>query len=217
MKTITTLIVAATVFNFTFAQTTPAKKSTLSPKAAPAKTAAAKPMTKEEMDAKQEKNMKAWMEYMTPGKMHKMIAESNGEWKEEITLWMTPGAPPTTTSGSCENKMIMGDRYQESTHKSEMNGMPFEGTGILGYDNAKKVFVSSWIDNMGTGIMHMEGKWDEKTNTVHFTGKTVDPMSGKDLAVREEFKMISNNSQTMEMYMTENGKEFKTMEIKFTR
>lgn len=38
--------------------------------------------------------MKAWMTYMTPGDMHKMLAESEGEWNEDITMWMAPGAPP---------------------------------------------------------------------------------------------------------------------------
>lgn len=27
--------------------------------------------------------------------------------------------------------------------------MPFEGISTLGYDNAKKTFFSTWIDNMG--------------------------------------------------------------------
>jgi hypothetical protein len=35
--------------------------------------------------------------------------------------------------------------------------MPFEGISTLGYDNAKKTFFSTWIDNMGTGMMVMEG------------------------------------------------------------
>lgn len=96
-------------------------------------------------------------------------------------------------------------------------GMPFEGYSITGYDNAKKVFVSSWIDNMGTGIMFMEGKWDEKTKTVHFTGKTTDPSTGKDTQVRQVFTWLDNNRQKMEMFMTQGGKEYKSMEISLTR
>jgi len=38
-------------------------------------------------------------------------------------------------------------------------GMPFEGMGLDGYDNASKEYISIWIDNMGTGIMYMKGKW----------------------------------------------------------
>lgn len=32
--------------------------------------------------------------------------------------------------------------------------------GIMGYDNAKKKFVSTWIDNLGTGIINMPGEWN---------------------------------------------------------
>jgi hypothetical protein len=164
-----------------------------------------------------DESMKAWMNYMTPGEVHKMLAADDGEWNAEITMWMAPGAPPTKSTATAVNKMIMGGRYQQSMHTGNFNGMPFEGMSLVGYDNAKKVFMSSWIDNMGTGIMHMEGTWDEKTKTINFTGNTVDPMTGKDMKVREVFKMVDKNTQVMEMFMTQNGKESKSMEIKFTR
>jgi hypothetical protein len=165
----------------------------------------------------QDSVMKLWMNYMTPSDVHKMLAKDDGQWNEEITLWTTPGAPPTKSTATLINKMILGGRYQESKHTGNVMGMPFEGYGLVGYDNAKKVFVSSWIDNMGTGIMVLEGKWDDKTKTIHFTGKSTDPMTGKDVPVREVFTWIDNNTQKMEMFMTQDSKEFKSMEIKLTR
>jgi hypothetical protein len=154
---------------------------------------------------------------MTPGTFHQMIAKDDGEWTEEITMWMAPGAPPTTSTATAENKMIMGGRYQQSIHKGNFEGMPFEGMSILGYDNLKKVFVNSWIDNMGTGIMFMEGKWDPATRSINFKGKISDPISGKEQPVREVFKIIDDNNQLMTMYNTMNGKEYKSLEIKFKR
>ena len=53
--------------------------------------------------------------------------------------------------------------------------------------------------------------------TITFTGKTVDPVSGKEMNVRETYKIIDDNNHVMEMYMTNEGKELKTMEIKFKR
>jgi hypothetical protein len=86
-----------------------------------------------------------------------------------------------------------------------------------GYDNAKKVFMSSWIDNRGTGIMNLEGNWDSVTNTLVLRGNTTDPLTGKDIPIREVLKFNDDNHQQLEMYFTENGKEFKGMEIKSTR
>jgi len=168
--------------------------------------------------AQSEAEMKAWMEYMTPGDFHKEMAKWDGEWNEDITMWMAPGTPAQKNTASCVNKMILGGRYQSSTHSGSFNGMPFEGISTTGYDNAKKVFVSTWVDNMGTGIMVMEGAWDDKTKTLNLKGKQTDPATGKEMGVRETFKIIDDNTQKMEMYMTPaGGKEYKSMEIVFTR
>jgi Protein of unknown function (DUF1579) len=161
--------------------------------------------------------MKAWQNYMTPGEVHKMLAASNGTWAEDITMWMAPGAPPTKSVASAENTMILGGRYQQSVSKGNFNGMDFEGIGILGYDNAKKIFMNSWVDNMGTGITQMQGPWDPATKTVTLTGTSVDPTTGRDVKVKETFAMIDNNTQVMTMYTNQDGKEYKSMEIKFTR
>ncbi len=163
------------------------------------------------------KEEKAWMEYMSPGPMHQMLIKSNGDWNQEITFWMAPGAPETKTVAKCFNSMILGDRYQVSTSTGEMMGMPFEGKSTVGYDNSKKVFQSTWIDNMGTGIMYMEGPYDAATKTVSMKGEMVDPMSGKMERARQTMKFIDDNNQLMEMYVTKDGKEFKNMVIKFTR
>src|SRR5664279_382053 len=134
--------------------------------------------------------MKAWQNYMTPGDIHKMLAASDGTWNEDITMWMAPGAPPAKSVATAENKMILGGRYQQSTTKGTFNGMPFEGISTLGYDNAKKIFVNSWVDNMGTGIMQLQGPWDPATKTVNLKGTSVDPTTGKDMNVRETITLV---------------------------
>jgi len=164
-----------------------------------------------------EAEQKAWMAYMTPGTVHQMVAKSDGDWNADVTMWMSPGAAPTKSTAACTNKMILGGRYQETKYTGTMMGMPFEGMGLLAYDNAKKVFITTWIDNMGTGLMHLEGPWDESTRSINFTGKSVDPTTGKDMDVRQVFKWIDDNNQQLEMYMQMNGQEVKTMEIKLTR
>jgi hypothetical protein len=65
--------------------------------------------------------------------------------------------------------------------------------------------------------MTLEGKWDNNTKSIEFKGKTVDPLSGKDMDVREVFKIIDDNNQLLQMYGNQGGKEYKSMEIKLTR
>ncbi|MNR65686.1 hypothetical protein D3C85_1888390 [compost metagenome] len=65
--------------------------------------------------------------------------------------------------------------------------------------------------------MTMEGTWDEATKTTNYKGKGVDPMTGKDMDMREVYRIVDDKTHIMEMYCTTEGKEMKTMEIKFTR
>ncbi|MES2374007.1 MAG: DUF1579 domain-containing protein [Bacteroidota bacterium] len=163
--------------------------------------------------------MKSMMEYGTPGKEQAMLAKSAGNWKAETTMWMAPDSPPMVSNGTASTKMIMGGRYQQMVFKGDMMGQPFEGIGTTAYDNARKVWTSSWIDNMSTGIMNMEGTWDEATKTMTTTGKMLCPANGKWCEMKEMFKIVDDNTQVMEMYGPDmkTGKSYKNMEIKLTR
>jgi hypothetical protein len=162
--------------------------------------------------------MKNWQSFMTPGAMHKKMAKWDGKWDSDITLWMAPGAPPQKTKSTAVNKMVMNGLYQESTHSGNMMGMPFNGKGTLGYDNLRNVFVSTWIDNMGSGIMYLEGPMDETGKIIMLKGKMTDPGTGYMTDVRETMTLKDDNTQVMEMFVAmPDGKEMKTMEIKFTR
>lgn len=161
--------------------------------------------------------MKNRQSYMTPGDIHKMMASWDGNWDGEVTMW-SPGQPEQKSTSKAINKMVMGGRYQVSDHKGNMMGMPFEGMSTLAYDNAKKVFISTWIDNMGSGMMVMQGPWDAATKTISLTGKSVDPATLTERDYRETFAIIDDNTQLLTMYGPGmDGKEMKMMEIKFTR
>ncbi|CAA7196496.1 DUF1579 domain-containing protein [Chryseobacterium potabilaquae] len=163
---------------------------------------------------------KAWMDYAAPGEVHKMLAKSDGTWTGETTMWMEEGGKPIVSASECTNKMIFDGRYQVTNHKGNFMGMSFEGMGITGYDNSKKKFVSNWIDNMGTGIMYMEGDWNPSKKSIEFKGKMTDPTRpGKDCEMREVYTFVDDNNQILEMYGPDSktGKEYKTMEIKFMR
>jgi Protein of unknown function (DUF1579) len=169
------------------------------------------------LSAQSQEDMKAFMNYMTPGPIQQMMAKSVGAWSGAVTMWMQPGAPPTTSTLETNNEMILGGRYLQGLHKGSMMGMPFEGIGTTGYDNAKKIFVSSWVDNMGTGIVYMEGNWDENAKAINLSGKSTDPLTGKDIPTREVWKFVDDTHQVLEMYFTEKGQEFKGMEIAYTK
>ncbi|RZK64939.1 MAG: DUF1579 domain-containing protein [Pedobacter sp.] len=162
--------------------------------------------------------MKAWEAYMKPGNEHQMLSKSVGNWEAEISFYAPDGSLMSTSPGiKAETKMILGGRYQHSTYKGNMDGMPFEGMNTMAYDNSRKVYISTWIDNMGTGLMYAEGNFVESRKQMTFKGTATDAASGKQIPFREVFTIIDDNNQLMEMYDTKDGKESKTMSIKLVR
>lgn len=160
---------------------------------------------------------KAWAAYMTPGSPHEMLAKADGRWEAEMSFYFEPGQPPSIHHAVAETEMILGGRYQKSVYKGEMDGMPFEGVSTVAYDNSRKVYIGTWIDNMGTGVMYLEGTYDETTKTITMKGKGVDVTTGKDIQTRETWKFVDDKTQLMEMFDTKDGKENKSMSIKLTK
>lgn len=161
--------------------------------------------------------MKAWEENMTPGENHAWLAKMNGEWDATVTMWMDPSQPPNVTQATTTNEMLYGGLYQRSQHTGNMMGMPFKGEAITAYDNAKKEFLATWIDNFGSSIMMMKGNLNDKGNTLALEGKMMDPASGMDMHVKQVTELTSEDSYKFTMYMVVDGKDIKNMEIKYTR
>jgi Protein of unknown function (DUF1579) len=160
------------------------------------------------------KNM---MEYGTPTDVHKMMAKWDGNWDGEVKFWMDPAAPPSVMNVKTVNKMVMNGLYQQATSTGSFSGMPFNGVSMLGYDNHRKVFTTTWVDNMSSGMMILEGTWDDATKSINLKGKMTDPMTRQQMDIREVMKIVDDNTQVMEQYLTHDGKESKSMEINFKR
>ena len=111
--------------------------------------------------------MKQMMELAKLNENHKLLADLAGSWSTSVKM-MEPGKEPTVSKGSVTYKSIMNGRYFVGDHTGSMK-MPgadgkmkdftFKGMSTDGYDNVKQKFVSSWVDNMGTGILTFEGTY----------------------------------------------------------
>lgn len=164
-----------------------------------------------------DEQMKIWMDYMTPGSMHEMMAKHVGEWKMVSKMWMEPNSEPVVSEGTVNAEMILGGRYLKMVAKFPMMGMQTEGLSLEAYDNGKKEFINIWIDNMGTGVAISTGKFDDATKSIIYNGKMYDPLAGKDVEFKSVSKMVSDNEMVFEMFGNFDGKEVKMMEINYTR
>ncbi|PYL97331.1 MAG: hypothetical protein DMF18_02935 [Verrucomicrobia bacterium] len=171
--------------------------------------------------------MKQMMELSKIGENHKLLSSLDGNWDYTIKFWMNPdpSAKPQESKGTATRKSVMGGRYvmMDVSGKMQMPGedgkmktMQFKGMGMEGYDNVKKKFVASWIDNMGTGIEFSEGTYDPATKSFTYTSE-MEPVPGMKTQVREVIKVADNNHMSLEWYENQGGQEKKTMEINYTK
>jgi len=171
--------------------------------------------------------MAAMMELAKPGENHKLLEATVGQWTYKVKYWVSPDTnmPPLESSGTTVTKSTMGGRYfiSEHTGKMQMPGpdgamtdMAFNGMALEGYDNGKKKYVSSWIDNMGTGIVQSEGTYDAAAKKLTYEGE-YEPMPGMKTTMRQTITYADDNHHTMEYFEKRGGSFVKVMEINYTR
>ncbi len=177
-----------------------------------------RPQGGKEMSAEEKAMMEAWAKAATPGKQHQWLASKAGSWEFTGSFWMAPEAPPTETRGTVERTMMLGGRVlSEKVASPGFLGQPFEGFGLMGYDNGAKEFWGTWNDNMGMGVMTSKGQCDEK-GACTFTAETFDVMTGKVKKSRLMSRDEGPDKEVHQFFETgRDGKEYKGGELVYTR
>jgi len=177
-----------------------------------------KTQTTKAPSAEEQAMMEAWMKAATPNDAHKKLEPFIGTWDTKVTMWMQPGAPPDVTTGVSINTWALGGRYVEQRYTGTFMGQPFHGIGYTGYDNTKKAYVGTWMDNASTSVTVSTGKLDPSGKLMTFTGTMDDPMSGKETSFEEKVNILDNDHHTFEMWGPgPDGKMYKNMEIAYKR
>lgn len=174
------------------------------------------PATGPAMDPAMMEKMKA---FSSPTDAHKVLDAFVGDWTYSGKFWMTPDAQPQDMTGTAEHTMIFGGRFLQQRFEGPWMGEMFQGLGYTGYDNIKQEYNTIWLDSVSTGLMIASGQYDAVTKTLSQAGTMSCPMTGeKDRQSRSEWKAVDSDHNTYTSYMNdENGKEFKSMEITYSR
>lgn len=152
----------------------------------------------------------------TPGAAHRKLDPLAGKFTVKSKMWMDPSKPPQESSGTAERTWLMGKRYLEERFQGEYGGQPFTGVGLFGYDNVTRKYFGSWYDSMSTAMTTTKGTMTG--NTIKYKGMMSDPMAGKEVPYSMTYKIVDNNTQTVEMWGAgPDGKQMKWMEMTYTR
>lgn len=158
-----------------------------------------------------------WMKYAAPSDNHKRLEKFVGTWDQSVKWWMYPDAEPTTSKGNATYKWTMDKRYVQGDYTGTMDGQPFKGLKILGYDNFRSEYTSYWIDNMSTSPMIATGSLSDKE--LKLSGTHDCTMTGtKDQAFKTTTRFKDANTMVYEMWAPgPDGNMFKTLEVTSTR
>jgi hypothetical protein len=172
-----------------------------------------------EMSMNPEDMMLAMQKASTPGEKHTHLNPLVGTWKTTTKWWSHPGVTPEVTKGTSKSYWILGNRFVAQDFKGLAFGKPFEGHGMIGYDNSKEEYVSVWLDTMGTGMMlEKNGSYDSKTSELTLNGTFDCPYYKTTQKTKSVTKFISPNVHTFSMYVPDkSGKMFKNLEITYLK
>jgi hypothetical protein len=165
-------------------------------------------------------DMQAMMEIYkkvgTPGEPHKLLAKLEGSWTTRTRGYME-GKPAMESTGTCEQKLVLGGHYLQQFYTGDMMGMPFSGINLLGYNNHTKQYESIWIDSMSTAMYFFVGKGIADGRTISQECSYDDPARGP-AVWRSVTRIKDDNTLEFEMFIIpKGGKEEKMMEMTVSR
>lgn len=179
------------------------------------------PKAKPAMTPEQQAAMEKMQKLGSPSEGHKALEPFAGNWTYTLKWWMQPDAPAESMSGNTKNSLVLGGRFlkQEISGEASEAHPAFEGLGYTGYDNLRKEYQTVWLDNMNTSMMRGAGQYDAATKTLTQQGDFSCPMTGEThRQFRDAWTIVDANHATYESYSkTPDGREFKSMEIQYTR
>jgi len=160
-----------------------------------------KPATADSKTSKEDM-MKKVEAAATPGPAHKALESLAGDWNAEGKCWASPDGSPTTSKGVSKVHWVLGGRFLQEDFSGEYMGKSFRGMGLTGYDNLKKKYVSSWVDDMSTGLFTTEGTADAAGKVLPFEGRWMTRSLAKLISQSNWLSMSSTRTDILSRYTT---------------
>lgn len=90
---------------------------------------------------------------------HQRLQALVGSW-DVVVRSTAPGGPERTDRGTVVGKAILGGRYVVLNFQLQLQGHAVEAVQILGFDNLRQRYTSSWRDDLSTAAVECSGGID---------------------------------------------------------
>jgi Protein of unknown function (DUF1579) len=180
----------------------------------------------------QNKTDSSVLDYSRPGKYHRILADLAGEWtfkgrhlsgnpdhdSSKVTLEFNGSlVRKSFANGRFFIVELTGGKLQIPIQDGKMKEENAQSIETEGYDNVKKKFVLTFINNhIGSGIVFSEGGYDSTTRTIIYESE-VELMPERKMKVRKHFIIHDNDHYTLKYYRERDGKDFYGTITNYTR
>ena len=137
------------------------------------------------------------------------VARFVGDWDAQV---MFPGAPPV--AGRSRVRLLEGGAWVVEDFEAEMQGAPFRGHGLFGWDRTRNQYASVWVDNMEGKLTTGSGAWDESAGA--FVLHAEIDMGAGPVRMRETWRLRGKDAFTFTMAPDQDGAEA-VMTIEYAR
>lgn len=134
-----------------------------------------------------------------------------GTWDAEVSMM------GQTWNGVETCRVECGGRWLTSNFEGEFMGMPFQGKGLTGFDEARASFAGVWVDSTGGPMTtYADGRFskDGKVFTAQADGLGRD---GKPERCEHVTTFVDARTRTFEIVRVDGGKREPQMSIRYTK
>lgn len=150
------------------------------------------------------------------GSEHAWLARKAGTWDVKCTMNMGPGRPPAQFDAVDVAEMV-GPFWLRGEFKADMFGMRYIGQAMLGFDQLKQRWISTWVHALDSTMTLFEGTRDEATRTLELRGEGLGPL-GPGTKFRSTELEISPDHHVFTMYcLLPDGSESQVLQYRYFR
>lgn len=149
---------------------------------------------------------------------HPHLAALEGKWQGITKTWFEPEKLVDEATWQAEMKLVLGGRFLLYTYQGGLQGDPFEGMALLGYNSQRKRYEMAWVDSFHNGSAIMFSHGGVKDGPFNVLGSFPTGPDSPDWGWRTEILPRENGELIITHYgVTPEGLEWKGVETVYKR